>query len=324
MTATKAEAYFQDVEQVELGSTETAYGRATTLNQQLAVLEDPVAPSSQALRDLQASFKASGIDLYYTYPWESDLQKLFKHFESKLHLDTRKFAAKRLKIEVIKNSTGDSFMRDYHIQSSVRGAGKVSIALLTGDEILAVQQFSRYRFGVSRGAGSVLSSPVWEGLRLCFKPDVHIYGGASRLQKFFEEHYEPEKIISYVNLSHSDGSYKHAQGFTEVTDWKQLSYMWVLDGSPKDVKITDKTGAERHPDLSKATRLKYISPTRVAGGFGEGVGQMLYGAKLGSRRQLRAYPENGELVHNDAILDAIGYKQFYTSGQAKWMKELGV
>lgn len=314
--------HFQNDDRVTVTEQKTAYGSAVVLNDKLAVLHDPHdAADSGDLRDLQAKYRSKGMNLYYTFPWESGLEKLLNHFQSKLHLDTRAFAAKRLKLEIIDNKVGDQFMRDYHIQGSARGAGKITIALIKDDEILAVQQFARYRFGVTRGKGSVLESPVWEGLRLCFKPGVQIHGGASRLQKFFEKHYEPERIISYVNLSHSDGSYKKSQGFEDVTDWNQLSFMWGLNGAPKDVKIIDKNGHERHPDLAKAQRLEYISPTRVAGGFGEGVGQMLYGAKLGSRRQLRAHPENGELVHNDVILEAIGYKRIYTSGQAKWTKD---
>lgn len=318
-------AYFREDDRVTVTKSKTALGATVVLNGELAVLHDPrSAKSSNELRNLQTTYRSKGINLYYTFPWEFGLDKLLDHFRSKLHLDTRSFAAKRLKIEVIDNKVGDDFMRDYHIQGSARGAGKITIALSKDDEILAVQQFSRYRFGVTRGAGSVLKSPVWEGLRLCFKPGVQIHGGASRLQKFFEKNYEPEKIISYVNLSHSDGGYKKSQGFDDVTDWNQLSFMWGLNGAPKDVKIIDKNGTERHPDLTKATRLEYISPTRVAGGFGEGVGQMLYGAKLGSRRQLRAHPENGELVHNDVILEAIGYKRIYTSGQAKWIKDFEI
>lgn len=314
-------SHFEDDDRVGVTKKSTPLGDAVLLNDTVAILHDPSkASSSNELRELQSKLKDDGIDLYYTYPWESGLDRLFNHFTSKLHLDTRTFAAKRLSIGHIDNKDADAFMRSYHIQGSARGAGKISIALAKGDEVLAVQQFARYRFGVKRGAGSVLSSPVWEGLRLCFKPGVQIHGGASRLQKFFEREYDPEKIISYVNLSHSDGAYKRSQGFQDVTDWDQLSYMWSLTGSPTDVKIIDKDGKERHPDLTRVLKTPYINPTRMAGAFGKGIGQTFYGAKLGSRKQLRAQPSNGHLVHNDVILEAIGYEKRYTSGQAKWVK----
>lgn len=302
---------------------ETAVGDALTVGGVLSVIVNPTADSSQSLRDVQAEFRATRRQLYYIYPWEEDTShKLLPHFQSKLGLDSRKYAAKRLLIEEIDNSLANRFMRDYHIQGSAGGVGKVSIALKDKKtlEILAVQQFSRYRFGIAKGAGSVKDSPVWEGLRLCFRPGVQIYGGASRLQSWFEKKYSPEKILSYINLSHSSGLYKAAQGFTEITDWNQLSYMWALEGEPRVVPIIDKDGKLRKNDLDTARKKPYINPTTMAGAFGSGVGQMHYSGKLGSRKQLRAHPENGELVHNDVILEAIGYKKYFTAGQAKWEK----
>ena len=301
----------------------TPVGSAAIINSKLALIINPTSSSSQELRDQQALLKKEAIDLYYVYPWEKDSHKLYSHFESKLGLDTRKYAAKRLLVEEISNDDGNKFMKAYHIQGAASGAGKVSIALKTKDnkEILAVQQFSRYRFGTKKGAGTIMESPVWEGLRLCFKPGVQIYGGASRLQKYFEQKYKPEKIISYINLSHSDGRYKAHQGFTDVTDWNQLSYMWVLEGEPKIVPIIDKDGIRRENNLEDCRKNKYLNPSRMAGAFGRGIGQTVYGGKLGSRAQLREHPENGELVHNDRIMEEIGWKKHYTSGQAKWVKE---
>lgn len=309
---------------LELSTEDTSSGTAYIINQKIGFIIHPQASSSQELRDLQQTFKNTGKTLYYIYPWDKDSYKLLSHFESKLGLDSRKYAAKRLLVEEVSNDVGNAFMKKYHIQGVANGSGKISIALKekkTG-EILAVQQFSRYRFGITKGAGSISESPVWEGLRLCFKPGVQIHGGASRLQKYFEEKFKPEKIISYINASHSTGQYKASQGFTDITDWNQFSYMWVLQGEPKIVPIIDKNGETRVNDLEQAKKRPYINPTTVAGAFGGGVGGLMYGGRLGSRAQLRAHPENGELVHNDKILEAIGYKKVHTSGQYKWIKIL--
>lgn len=306
---------------VTVSSSQTSFGSADVFNAKIAILQDPDADSSQELRDEQTQFKAKGIDLFYVYAWDGDLTRLRTHLESKLGLDTRVYSARRLTLKVVENKLADQFLRANHIQGSTRGVGKVSLGLLNNDELLGVQQFSRYRFSNLRGKGSVTNSPVWEGLRLCFKPGVQIHGGASRLQKFFESHYDPQKIISYVNLSHSTGDYKNSQGFKNITAKKQSSYMWTLENRPHNITITDKNGIERTPDLTKVAQTPYISPTKIAGAFGKGVGQTFFGGKLGSRQQLRAHPANGELVHNDAILEAIGYRKKYMSGQAKWEKD---
>lgn len=300
-------------------------GSIHIINETLAIGLHPKAKNSQELRDLQEQYSKKNIELYYIYPWDTNREKFLTHFQSKLGLDSRKYSARRLKLEVIANDAGNKFMRDYHIQSSANGVGKISIALLDKktDEVLAVQQFARYRFGVKKGKGSIQTSPVWEGLRLCFKPDVQIYGGASRLQKYFEKEYKPEKIISYVDLSHSSpGSYKTSQGFQNITNWNQESYKWALTSGPHNVKIIDKDGNERYPNIKEINKHKFLNPSRVAGAFGKGVGQLFYDGKLGSRKELRAQSENGELVFNDPILEALGYTRWWTSGQAKWVKEL--
>lgn len=301
-----------------------AVGDMHVVGDRIGLVLGPHGQSSAQLRELQAEWREKGVVLYYIYPWEKDTHKLFSHFASKLGLDYRKFAAKRLSLEEISNDEGNDFMKKHHIQGAAKGAGKVSLALKSRDgEVLAVQQFSRYRFGIKKGAGSIKESPVWEGLRLCFKPGVQIHGGASRLQKYFEKHYSPERIISYVSASHSTGAYKASQGFRDITDWNQMSYMWVLDGEPSEVPIIDKEGNRRLNDLDTCRRVRTINPSSMAGSFGRGVGQTLYGGqKLGSRKQLREHPENGDLVHNDVILEAIGYRRYFTAGQYKWEKNL--
>lgn len=307
-----------------VGATES-FGEVLTFDGRLSLVLDPRASSSQELRDAQLSAKSSGTTLYFLYPWDGELSKLLGHFESKLGLDTRKFAARKLDLSQLDNKVADSFMAEFHIQGSARGTGKVSIGLTdpTTGEILAVQQFSRYRFGGTRGAGSVKDSPVWEGLRLCFRPSVQIHGGATRMQKFFENNWHPERIISYVSASHSTGEYKRLQGFELAkANSRSDAYYWVLEDDPESVEIIDRDGNSRLPDLSKCKSIPWLNPARIAGAFGKGVGETFYGGRLGSKAELRAHSENGELIHNDVILEALGYEKRWTPGQYRWEKTL--
>jgi hypothetical protein len=307
-------------EGLSVDSVVTDCGRAVVVNGELALISSPSSTSSQQLRSLQQEWKAQGRALYFIYPWEERSFLLLNHFKSKLGLDARKFAAKRLRLEVIDNKTGNNFMKDYHIQGSAAGVDKISFALITKDteEILAVQQFSRYRWG-SSNKSKISESRIWEGLRLCFKPGVQIYGGASRLQRAFEKETNPEKIISYINLSHSDGSYKSHQGFTMEVPDKQLSFMWVLRGKPKSIVVVDKNGKRRKPDLDKVRNTPYLNPNKIAGGFGKGIGMTFFGGKLGSRKELKE--KENVYFHNDMILEAIGYERVWTAGQGKWIRE---
>lgn len=83
--------------------------------------------------------------------------------------------------------------------------------------------------------------------------------------------------------------------------------LWVLEGEPKNIVITDATGKRREPDLDKVRSHARLKGAYIAGRFGKGVGQMFYGGKLGSRKELRE--RGNEFTNNDEILTAIGYRK---------------
>lgn len=307
--------------QIEMTQENSPFGQVIVLDQKIALGIYPRASSSRALRKLQEEYKKRSLALFFVYPWDN-LPLLLQHMESKLSLATRSYAAKRLKIDFIENKKADAFVNLHHLQGSARGVNKVSIGLYgPKGELLAVQQYSKYRFSTAKGRDSITGSGQWEGLRLCFKPQVKIYGGATRLQRFFENKFKPTTIVSYVNLSHSSGSFKFYQGFTEETNFSQNAYMWVLMGEPKRVIIKDKCGEMRVNNLEKVSANQTLNPNRIAGAFGQGVGRFFYDGVLGSRAELKTHLENGKLTDNDAIMEAIGYKKYFIAGQGRWRKE---
>ena len=83
--------------------------------------------------------------------------------------------------------------------------------------------------------------------------------------------------------------------------------LWVLQGEPKDVKIIDRDGNERHPDLERVKDLAKLKGTRVAGRYGAGVGPLFYGGRLGLKGELEA--KGNSYTTNEAILEAIGYRK---------------
>lgn len=299
-----------------LGSLEERAGEVQLGNVIVHYASDAV--SSFDLQERKRALLKEGLELYFIYPWEyAALPKIFSHFNSRLGLDERKFAAKRLKLEKIPQKEADSFMEANHIQGSARGSQKVSYGLrleATG-ELLAVQQYCKSRWMLKK----LEENPgIWEGLRLASKRNVQIHGAATRLQKAFLKEYRPTELMSYVDFSHSLGSYKEIQGFS-ATVTAQEAYMWALTEKPQKVEIIDKDGVPRVPDLEIVKRTPYLNPSKMAGAFGKGVGQTFYGGKLGSRKQL--LERGNQYFHNDLIMEAIGYRRIRTAGQLKWSKK---
>lgn len=83
--------------------------------------------------------------------------------------------------------------------------------------------------------------------------------------------------------------------------------LWVLEGEPKDIKITDKDGTVRSPDLEKVRKNERLKGTRIAGRYGKGVGLVFYGTRLGNKAELTA--KGNKYTTNEEILEAIGYKK---------------
>lgn len=276
------------------------------------------SPDSATIQERKRKLLSQGVELYFVYPWElKSVELILSHFQSRLGLDQRKFAAKRLRLEHVPQKEADIFMRSNHIQGSANGSQKVNYGLRHKDtgELLAVQQYCKSRWMLKK----IDENPgIWEGLRLASKRNVQIYGAATRLQKAFLEEYHPTELMSYVDYSHSLGAYKEIQGF-QSTVTAQESYMWCLTKEPTSVTIVDKLGVERFPNLELVKKTPYLNPSKMAGAFGRGVGQTFYGGKLGSRKQL--LERGNELYHNDLILEAIGYDKIYTAGQLKWSKK---
>lgn len=278
--------------------------------------------SSKAMRDEKTSLYEEGTELYFVYPWDvPSLDAMQNHFNSKLGLDTRKISARKLEVLEIPNAEGNAFAKEHHIQKSANGRGKVSYGLKDKEtgELLAVQQYCQFRWNMkSAGEGA----EIWEGLRLVIKTGVHLYGAATRLQNFFVNEKNPTHIVSYVDYSHSLGAYKEKQGFViDDTVRTQESFRWVLKDGPHNVKIVDKFGRDRYPELDKISKTPYVNPNRIAGAFGRGIGMTFYGGeKLGSRKELKE--KGNEFIHNDVILEAIGYERVPTAGQLRWVLKI--
>jgi hypothetical protein len=55
----------------------------------------------------------------------------------------------------------------------------------------------------------------YELLRFCNVIDYRVIGGASKLLKYFEKNYNPEKILSYADRRWSNGNLYNQLGFTQ-------------------------------------------------------------------------------------------------------------
>lgn len=108
------------------------------------------------------------------------------------------------------------FLQENHYQGFI--ASKICLGLYYKDELVEIMSFGKPRYN---------NKFDWELLRLCTKKDYQVYGGASKLFKYFTGRVSG-RIISYCNESIFTGKVYESLGFTYLGYCN--SYHYEKDG----------------------------------------------------------------------------------------------
>ena len=134
--------------------------------------------------------KDSGYTLISIFD-DMDEQKMLNIIRSKIGRNQTKIAARKCEIKEIEQKEVNFFLEKYHIQGKAKGQ-KVCIGLFHNNELCGTMTFGKPRFN---------KNYEWELVRLCFKENVTIQGGISKMWKYFKNKYDPQNCICYLNLN---------------------------------------------------------------------------------------------------------------------------
>lgn len=123
-----------------------------------------------------------------------------------LGIHGKKVYARKCDICEITQKESSNFLNENHIQGTCNA--KINIALKYNNEIVSIMTFSKNRFRKN------ISD--WELVRFCNKLNYVIPGAASKLLKYFELKYKPQKLISYADRRWSRGNLYNQLGFNFV------------------------------------------------------------------------------------------------------------
>lgn len=124
---------------------------------------------------------------------------------AKLGIIPNKIGARKCEIREISNEEAFNFYQYNHIQGGTQG--KVNIGLYHCDELIGTMSFGHHRYSQSP------TQQNWELIRFCTKLNTQITGGASKIFKYFTEHYNPNTIISFSSNDISNGELYKQLGF---------------------------------------------------------------------------------------------------------------
>jgi hypothetical protein len=136
---------------------------------------------------------------------------------------SNKIMARKCEIKEIENNElVKLFLNSNHIQGFINS--KIKIGLFYENELISLMTFGHLR----KSTGQKAIDGNFEMLRFCNKLNTNVVGGASRLFKYFIDHYKPNEIISYADRSWSYGDLYIKLGF-ELVHKTKPNYYYVIN-----------------------------------------------------------------------------------------------
>lgn len=139
-------------------------------------------------------------------------------------------------VKAIVNEIAQSFINENHRQKSIKLKNKnINIGLFeeSTQKLIGVAQFGSPRTAAKQREYST------ELLRMCFKNNLRVIGGASKLIKYFINEYNPTDIFTYQSrLGENTDVYKHC-GFNLIKQEKYKEFL-VKNGKTIDTAEKDK------------------------------------------------------------------------------------
>jgi len=128
--------------------------------------------------------------------------------------------ARNTEVKRIENNEAQEFVETHHSQGAAKGSfKKESLGLFSSHELVGVAQFCS-----PRTSGKKLEYTT-ELLRLCFKNDVQVIGGASKLIKYYIEKYNPADLFTYQDTTGDNSDVYEKSGMKFVKQYKDKKYL---------------------------------------------------------------------------------------------------
>lgn len=162
-----------------------------------------------------------GIFLFhvYGYDWDGKKDIIKSMILNYLGKSQFKVFGRKCKIQEVNYREYVSFLNDNHRQGSA--TAKIRLGLYLDSELVSAMSFSKSRHTIGN-----LDNNTYELVRFCSKLNTNVLGGASKLFKHFIAKYNPERVVSFSDRSHTKGGLYSILGFKEIRK-SEPNYVWV-------------------------------------------------------------------------------------------------
>ena len=122
---------------------------------------------------------------------------------------------------VVKEITSSEY-REFLIKNHIQdvASAKVKLGLFHENELVQVMSFSKSRFN---------KKFQWENIRTCTKTYSVVVGGFNKLLNYFIKNWNPDSIVSYVDLRYFNGKSYDTNGFV-FSSISKPNYFYIKSG----------------------------------------------------------------------------------------------
>jgi len=155
--------------------------------------------------------KKKGIQLIHIFETEwYEKQKVVQSLiYAKLGQFEKRIYGRKTEVKVITIKRANQFLEENHLQGQDKSS--VKLGLFYDDELVTIMTFGKSRYN---------KNYQYEMHRFCSKLGYQIIGGASKLWKYFINHYKPKSVITYADRRYSDGTIYEKIGFNKLRESK--------------------------------------------------------------------------------------------------------
>nr|DAQ11196.1 MAG TPA: endonuclease-like protein [Bacteriophage sp.] len=166
-----------------------------------------------------------GIFLFHLfgYEWVNKKNILKSMIRNLLKSSTISIGARTTYVCEVDGSECKEFLDSNHRQGNTFASVRLGLRRKDTNELVSVMTFNHMRPTI--GSTSSLAGTCYELSRFCNKLNTNVAGGASKLFKYFIQHYEFDSIVSFSDVSHTSGNLYKILGF-QYCHKTDPNYIW--------------------------------------------------------------------------------------------------
>lgn len=168
----------------------------------------------------------AGVFLFHIfgYEWAHKKDIIKSMLANLINCSSNKIYGRDTNIIELQYSESFKFLSLNHRQGPMSASVRLGLADKKTNELVSVMCFTKMRN--SLGATESDNSETYELVRFCNKLNTNVVGGASKLFKYFLTMYNPSKVVSFSDRSHTKGNLYPTLGFHKISV-SDPSYVWV-------------------------------------------------------------------------------------------------